>query len=336
MSAGVDQSRSDRRPTDQLNLSRRPFVNNRPVTRAAILLWLIGFVLLAVDVFVFWSYLENSREKRAAVRSGQEEIAAARQALARREEQVARLDLGRQNEEVGYLNGKIAQRTFSWSRLFDRLAEVLPSDVRLQRLSPRGLADEKTERQAVRRPTVRRTTDLVTLQIGGQAKSDEALLEFVDDLFAHPSFADPNLAHEAREKDGLIRFELAVDYLPNAPVAGPVRPPAHLWKLAPEPGAVPTFRPAPQLQARAPAQPPSVPPAAPAPRAPGFAPAVPRPTVPTAPTLRAFPPSPAAPRVVPRTIVPPSGLRGIGTPRSHGAPVPDEGTRPPNEQGSRR
>jgi len=256
----TDRQVPDRRPTDRLNLSRRPFVNSRPVTRAAALLWVLGTVLLLTNVFIIWSYLASSREKRAEVKSGEAGLAAERQAVARHEEQVARLDLGRQNEEVAYLNGKIAQRTFSWSRLFDRLAEVLPADVRLQQLTPRGLADERQERQAVRRPATRRATDLVTLQINGQAKSVEAILEFVDNLFAHPAFAEPNLTHQAHEKDGYIRFAVGVTYLPNAAVAGPVKPPARRWKLAPEPGS----------QALQAVPPPGLsPPSAPPPVAPG-------------------------------------------------------------------
>lgn len=334
----TDRLVPDRRSTDRLNLSRRPFVNSRPVTRAAALLWVLGSVLLLTNVFIIWSYLASSREKRVEVKAGQERLATERQAVARHEEQVARLDLGRQNEEVAYLNGKIAQRTFSWSQLFDRLAEVLPADVRLQQLTPRGLADERQERQAVRRPATRRATDLVTMQINGQAKSDEAILEFVDNLFAHPAFAEPNLTHEAHEKDGYIRFAVGVTYLPNAAVAGPVRPPARRWKLAPEPGSQ-------ALQAVPPPAPGSPPaPSAPAPRvtfAPGGTGALPpvRGTVnPVAPgaSLRPDP----FPRAAPRPTVPPSpSLRGIGTPRRHGAPgaVPDEGSsKDPNGRGGGR
>jgi Tfp pilus assembly protein PilN len=333
----TDRYVPDRRSTDRLNLSRRPFVNSRPVTRAAALLWVLGSVLLLTNVFIIWSYLASSREKRAEVKAGQGGLATERQVVARHEEQVARLDLGRQNEEVAYLNGKIAQRTFSWSRLFDRLAEVLPADVRLQQLTPRGLADERQERQAVRRPATRRTTDLVTLQISGQAKSDEAILEFVDNLFAHPAFAEPNLTHQAHEKDGYIRFAVGVTYLPNAAVAGPVKPPARRWKLAPEPGSQ-------ALQAVPPAHPPAPPaPLAPprvtfAPGGAGAQPPVRGPIDPVAPRVLLRPDP--FPRAAPRPTVPqPPGLRGIGTPRRHGSEgsVPDEGSnKDPNGRGGGR
>lgn len=323
---------------DRLNLAKRPFVNNRPVTRTAILLWALGFLLLLVNVFSFWSYLESSRERRAELRAGQEKVAKARLDLARREEQVAHLDLGRQNEEVAYLNGKIAQRTFSWSRLMDRLAAVMPNDVRLQRLSLAGLADEREGRQARRTAARRQSPDRFTLTIDGQARSDEAILEFVDNLTdyssqpGHSYFADPNPTREARDTGGLIRFNLTVAYLPNAQTAGYPRPPAHHWKLSPVPGtgapAAPAFGvPTPQLQAGTPGNP-------------AFR-AVPRPLPPPAPApttlgASAVPPAPAF-RPQARPLVRPADpLRGIGTPtrRRTGSPangVPSEAR--PNEQG---
>jgi hypothetical protein len=322
----ADRGSSIGRSTDRLNLSRRPFVNKRPVTRAAVLLWGLGFLLLLTNVFSFWSYLESSREKRAEVKAHQGLIVAESAAIAQREGQVARLDLARQNDEVSYLNGKIAQRTFSWSQLLDRLAEVLPNDVRLQRLAPRGLADDREERQ-VRRLSRRGEPDRVVLQVDGQAKSDEALLELVDNLFADPAFVEPNLTREAHE-NGLIRFNLTVGYLPNAVVAGPVRPPRRHWKLTPEPSAPSASQAGPPAAPGAVAPPrPTFPSAAPgaAPQAPGgFRPA---PGM-TSPVPGAFPGDAA--RTLPRRppVRPTDSLRGIGSPlRPRTTPPPQEGGR---------
>ena len=40
------------------------------------------------------------------------------------------------------------------------------------------------------------------LVITGEARSDEALFRFVDNLFAHPAFEDPNLTRETRRGRG--------------------------------------------------------------------------------------------------------------------------------------
>ncbi len=118
-----------------LNLSRRPFLNTRPVVRVSLLLWLLGLVLLLGNVSLFWSYLSESEDKRAEVARGEEAVQR-RQAEARElENRLDGIDLEDLNAEIRFLNQKIADRTFSWNRLFDHLSRVMPNDVRLSRLS---------------------------------------------------------------------------------------------------------------------------------------------------------------------------------------------------------
>jgi Tfp pilus assembly protein PilN len=199
-----------------LNLARRPFVNSRPVTRAALLLWLLGALLLAGNVSLFWSYLESSQETRVKLAKVERDIAAERQKISALSGQISGLNLDQENRQVAYLNRKIAERAFSWSQLFDRIAEVLPQGVRLLRLSPQNVVEKESGGRQSGPPAAEKNTP-ITLLVTGQAKSDEALSQFVDKLFAHPSFAEPNLAHEAREEDNLLRFELKVLYIPDAP-----------------------------------------------------------------------------------------------------------------------
>jgi Tfp pilus assembly protein PilN len=125
-----------------LNLARRVFVNTRPVRRLALLLWGAGAVLLLADVWLFWSYFTASAEKRGRLAALETEAAEERRLIAGLETELRRFDLARQNEEVAFVNRRIAERTFGWSRLFDDLAEVLPWDVRISGLSPLSLAGE--------------------------------------------------------------------------------------------------------------------------------------------------------------------------------------------------
>lgn len=213
--------------SDSLNLSRRPFINSRPVLRTALLLWLVGGLLLLGNVFLFWSYLSGSSEKRAERDRLEDEVASEQKAVSELEARLAGLDLGQQNEQVAFLNRKISERAFSWSLLFDRLAEVLPNDVRLMQLQPATIAgdDRPGARGAQSVPAVRGrrplgTSDRVPLIIRAEAKTDEALSEFVDNLFGHPAFDDPDWSRETREDDneGRLRFDLRVTYLPKLPV----------------------------------------------------------------------------------------------------------------------
>jgi Tfp pilus assembly protein PilN len=240
---------------EPLNLARRPFLNSRPVVRVALLLWLLGLGLLLVNLWQFLGYRGRSADKREQIARSEAEIELQRAALARLQKTLDGFDLETQNQKVDFLNKQIAERTFSWSQLLDRIAERLPNDVRLNRLAP--LTGEKAERQlqrsggtAARRST--KASDLVPLLITGESRNDEALLSFVDSLFK-PPFTDANLAREEREEDGkTLKFEISVQYRPGPP------PPA---------AAAPGAGPAPKIEELS--MPPAVgTPAAPAPKTP--------------------------------------------------------------------
>lgn len=201
------------RRAGSLNLARRPFVNTRPVVRISILLWLLGLLLLLGNVSLFWSYLSGSAEKRAELDRLKQEVQRQGQTVAQLEQRLASLDLEQQNRQVRFLNRKIAERTFSWSLLFDRLAEVMPDGVRLTRLAPRPMAKQSTVRQEEELAPL---DDRVVLVIHGEARSDEDLLDFVDRLFAHDSFDEPDLSRETREEGNeLVDFDMQVIYIPG-------------------------------------------------------------------------------------------------------------------------
>lgn len=230
---------------EPLNLAKRPFTNTRPVTRAALVLWLLGLLLLVGNVSLFWSYLSGSGEKRADLARMESQREHEQRAVSQLEARLANADLEQRNKRVRYLNRRIAERTFSWSLLFDRLSAVMPNDVRITRLTPQGLVEKEAPDTGVARPRDNR----VSLSMSGVSRSDEALLRFVDNLFAHPAFNEPDLSHEAREENDFVKFEVQVRYLPD----GPPQPAAVLEEQAP-PAA-----PAPPVPAVHPAAPPAAP-----------------------------------------------------------------------------
>jgi Tfp pilus assembly protein PilN len=196
-----------------LNLARRPFINTRPVVRLAAILWLLGLLLLAANVALFLGYLNASQETRTRLASRQRELESERRAVQELRDDLASLRLDQQNREVAFLNRMIDERTFSWSLLFDRMADVLPDHVRLLRLTPTSLVQKETEAALL---AGREPKPLpVVLSMSCEAKDDESVLLFVDNLFAHPAFAEPNLASEQREDNGQLKFEVTVQYLPN-------------------------------------------------------------------------------------------------------------------------
>jgi Tfp pilus assembly protein PilN len=213
-----------------LNLSRRPFVNGRPVTRVAVLLWLLGGLLLLGNAFVYISYVAGTGEKRAQLARVVQQKEKEQRMIRMTDDRFANLNLAAQNEQVDFLNEKISERTFGWSQLFDRMSRLLPTDVRLTRLSPHGVVDPQADRRRRGAPAPKKKNPdgRVTLAINGESKSDAALLKFVDNLFADASFADPNLLQQTKDEGkGVIRFDLRVDYLPRgATRAVMIEPPA--------------------------------------------------------------------------------------------------------------
>ena len=211
-----------------LNLSRRPFVNSRPVTRVAVLLWLLGVVLLLGNVFVYLSYVAGTGEKRDELAKVEAQKQREQRDIRQLNERFASLDLAGQNEQVDFLNEKIDERTFSWSVLFDRLSRLLPDDVRLTRLSPHGVVDTQADRRrrGAPAPPKKKTQDgRVTLTINGEAKSDTVLLKFVDNLFADPAFLEPDLQQEVKDATkNIIKFDLRVGYLPRGAAANAAVP----------------------------------------------------------------------------------------------------------------
>lgn len=191
----------------RLNLARSPFVNRRPVRRLTVALWVVGAAVLLLNVFLIWSHRSGTVEGRAELTDSRE--AAEREVKVSRllRDELASMDLASQNAHVDFLNQRIAQRAFPWSRLFDQMVEVMPAGVRLRSLRP-GLGRARRGRRTV-------LDTQVHLSISAQAENGEAMLEFVDRLFAHPAFDRPNLKRES-SSGSVVGFQLEVLYEPES------------------------------------------------------------------------------------------------------------------------
>ena len=193
------------------NLARSPFENDRPVVRLAWALWVLA---LLVGGAAFW--MGNGARREASSRQGEwaratAEAASARDRSVRLRAGLESEDLASRNQRTEFLNLRIAERAFSWNRLFDHLTGLMPRGVRLQNLAPEGFLLRRGSRNAAASSPA---TTRVTMHLRGEAEDTESLLEFVDRLYAHPAFANPNLARESAQKDLRIRFDLTVEYLP--------------------------------------------------------------------------------------------------------------------------
>jgi Tfp pilus assembly protein PilN len=189
-----------------LNLASQPFVNSRPMRRLVFVLWCLSALLVGANLFFYARHFSGQQERRDRLKALAEQESGERQRLAELEREMAGVDLEWQNSQVEFLNTRIAERVFPWSRLFDRLTKVLPPQVRLTRLRP------KVEHLA-RGPGGPEET--VSLEIRGEARQEQAILTFISRLFEHPAFRAPNLSSESRRaRADVTEFTLSVTYLP--------------------------------------------------------------------------------------------------------------------------
>jgi hypothetical protein len=201
-----------------LNLARRPFVNSRPVVRTALALWLLGLLLLLGNVYLFWNYRTGSADKRGEIEQREEQTEREKTRVHDLETRLDNMELEQQNAQIDFLNRKIDERTFSWSLLFDRLAAVMPNDVRLKRLTPITSAQLEERLRAQGATAQRRVAQgQVLLAITAEAKSDEEVFRFVDNLFRHSeSFRDANWSRRILdEESNIVEYEITVAYLPQ-------------------------------------------------------------------------------------------------------------------------
>lgn len=194
------------------NLARAPFVNERPVRRLGVLLWVLFVLVAGFSVWNSFSIRRATSSQIVELARLDRETASARERVATLTSELRSADLPAQNERTEFINRRLAERAFSWSRLLETLTGTMPRGVRLMRLSPESFTRERGRGTAtVRTPATTR----VALRITGEAEETEALLEFIDRLFQHPAFHRPSLSRESEKKDSKIQFELTVAYLPE-------------------------------------------------------------------------------------------------------------------------
>ena len=239
--------------TKAVNLAAKPFLNRRPVIRVAALVWVLAIGLSALNLWRYGDFFRTASSHRSRLAALEGEIANEEARHLELRKRVEALELDEDNSTATFLNGLIHQRVFPWSRLFDDMENMLPKDVYLTGLAPQI---EKVERVKVRpkpragsrasraakappKPapdgSASKDIDRVSMSIEGYSRTDDAMLELVDRLYASPTFLDPVLSSEKRDqRTGLVHFSIDVIYLTRAQQPSTESAEA----LAAEPGAI--------------------------------------------------------------------------------------------------
>jgi hypothetical protein len=191
-------------------------VNLRPITRLALVAWLLGGLLAVWNVRQAWTLWRGLGSERATLEGAQRALSAERQRLSEIERELLGIDLPAENARTLFLDREVDRRVFSWTHLFESLGRVLPREVRLVQVRPLLVAPGQPRGRGARTAASVSPDLWVTVQVNGFAERDESLLDLVDALFADPAFADPDLKREAVPPGRPVQFDLEVRYLPSA------------------------------------------------------------------------------------------------------------------------
>ena len=179
------------------NLSTRPFYNERAVHALAAL------VALALVAMTGWQVVRVVRlsryktELNAAIRRDRNES----QLASSQAQQIRR---GLDQKQLAVLsaaakeaNDLIAQRTFSWTELFNQIEATLPDDVMLMGVHPE-IKDGLTE-----------------LHLDVQGRSEDVINDFWDRLEKTGQFHDVVWSNVTITDDGLQRMVMTATYTPT-------------------------------------------------------------------------------------------------------------------------
>lgn len=182
------------------NLASRPFLNTRPVWVLTIVAAALTLGLAAVDVHLYLANERSLANQLARRRELAERHSSLESEAQKAVAELKKIPWSSLDTRVNRLNLILREHSFSWLGMLSDVERVMPYAVRLVRIGP-SIGEER-----------------VSLAIDGAARNRDAMLEFIDNLIADPSFDHPIPESERTPEDstsGEYEFSLVVDYLPD-------------------------------------------------------------------------------------------------------------------------
>ena len=191
-----------------LNLAARPYRDYRPVYAVVVVLSLLTAFLMLNNIETYYRYIHETKSTRARIAEMEAQTRIEKQKEQTAKQRVAALDLTKLDQQTRFINAKLAERAFSWSRFLDELESILADDVRLVSVSPSFGAEAGP----------------VTLSMDFEAKSGDGMITTINRMNEDPQFREVFPQNETMRDDGTYSFSLVAEYLPHAPqTAGRIR-----------------------------------------------------------------------------------------------------------------
>lgn len=185
------------------NLSTRPFYNERAVHALAAL---VAILVLAITAWQVVRVVRLSRYKTELNTSIRRDRAETEQNAAQAQQIRRGLDpkqLAAIAAAAKEANDLIAQRTFSWTELFNQIEATLPGDVMLMGVHPE-IKDGVTQ-----------------VHMDVQGKGEQVINDFWDRLEKTGHFRNPEWSNVTITPEGYHHMAMTVLYTPSHPAAQP-------------------------------------------------------------------------------------------------------------------
>jgi len=188
--------------TDRINLSTRPFYNERGVL---VVLALAAAVVLAVTAYNLWQvYVLSGRHAELQGRISQEETKTRdlRQRAAALRQSIDARQLEATVSAAREANLLIERRVFSWTDVLNQFETTLPASVRISSVRPRVEGD-----------------GTMRVQVVVLARTVEGVDAFIENLEKRGAFSGVLSREEFVNEDGLIQAALEGRYRPAGDAA---------------------------------------------------------------------------------------------------------------------
>jgi len=199
------------RPLD-LNLASRPYHNNTLVWLAYLGLLVAAMGLTYWNVSSFRHYRQELTELdrvQGNMEQEQDDLESRHRKILRGIKNFDRVAIGRRTSKA---NEVIEWRAFSWTRLFNRLENVLPSNIKMTSVRPIFRSRDREAEEADPRPSM-------PVKVEGLARDWDALFELQTDLIENTSFGRVLPRNIDKLPNGELAFSIEFTYYPDEPTA---------------------------------------------------------------------------------------------------------------------
>jgi type IV pilus assembly protein PilN len=185
-----------------INLASKPYVD----VRSVLLRWGTWVLLLAVCTVALVSVAVSGWRQTRAVEAQAAQVQSEINALDRERSEAQKVldapDNSLVEERSKFFNRMIARKTFSWTRVFMQMEQIMPANLHVASIAPELHSADNS----------------VTVHLTVAGTSRDAAVELVKRLEQSPAFRDARIVEgtEIHEKESVdtVRFQLTATYVP--------------------------------------------------------------------------------------------------------------------------